>query len=78
MIAHLVMSTGMTWDEVQDQLDIPALSAFTRYWESHPPIHVMVAGYLGIEPKKGSSGPVKTNDDATIAELMTAFPGAGS
>ena len=68
------MSTGMTWDEVQDQLDIPSLGAFTRYWESHPPIHLMVASYLGIEPKGEAAGKPKRIDDKTLAELMAAFP----
>ncbi len=69
------MSTGMTWDEVQDQLDIPSLNALTAYWDSYPPIHIMVAGYFGIEPKKKASDKPKENDQSMLAELMAAFPG---
>lgn len=65
----------MTWDAVQDQLDIPSLAALTSYWESYPPVHVMVASYFGIEPKaKPQSGP-RVNDESVLAELMAAFPG---
>ena len=64
----------MTWDEVQDQLDIPSLMALSSYWESFPPVHVLVAAYLGIEPKRKKTNGVRANDEATLAELMAAFP----
>lgn len=66
------MSTGMTFDEVLDQLDFPSLKGFTDYWRSHPPVHVMVAAYLGIEPKKKADKP-REMDATVLAELMTAF-----
>ena len=66
------MSTGMTWDQVQDQLDIPSLDALTEYWQSYPPVHVMVAGYFGIKPK--AKAKKAQMDDAAIAELMANFP----
>ena len=69
------MSTGMTWDQVQDQLDLPSLGALTSYWEGSPPLHVMVASYFGIEPKKKTDSGPKVNDEKTLAELMAAFPG---
>ncbi len=67
------MSTGMTYDEVLDQLDFPALQGFTDYWRSHPPVHVMVAAYLGIEPQSKPSDKPREVDESTIAELMGAF-----
>lgn len=33
------------------------------YWKFHPPLHVMVAGYLGIEP------PRKLDDD-TLGQML--------
>ena len=67
------MSTGMTYEQVLDQLDLPSLKGFTTYWESHPPIHLMAAAYFGIEPKTGTANAPRVNDDATLASLMSAF-----
>jgi hypothetical protein len=30
-------------------MTIPRLSAMTRYWNQNPPVHVLVAGYIGYE-----------------------------
>lgn len=50
VIAHVCASTGWTWDYVAEHVDLPRLEALTRYWEGHPPTHVMVAAYFGIKP----------------------------
>lgn len=48
------MATGWTWEHVEDTVTIPRLSAMNRYWAKHPPLHHLVAGYLGYEaPEKG-------------------------
>lgn len=41
------------------------LRDFQSYWAEHPPLHVMVAAYLGI----GRSRPTKTSP----AELLAQF-----
>jgi hypothetical protein len=51
-------------------MDIPRLEAMNKYWKSYPPVHVMIAGYLGIKPE---SAPKKMSE-AEIAELMQQFP----
>lgn len=61
----------MSWDEVLDQLDLPALAALTRYWHRHPPVHVMVAAYVGY---KGDDEPKAESSEAAIEQLMAAFP----
>lgn len=67
------MSTGMNFEQVLDQLDLPSLAGFTAYWESHPPVHIMVAAYFGIEPKASATTAPRANDDAVLASLMSAF-----
>lgn len=64
------MSTGMTYDEVLDQLDLPAVQGFTRYWERYPPVHVMVASYFGIPSDSSSSSKARSNSDDDIAKLL--------
>jgi hypothetical protein len=31
-------------------MTLPEYYRLCRYWRSHPPLHLMVAGYLGIKP----------------------------
>lgn len=42
--------TGWTWDEV-GRLTLPRYRALYRRFKDHPPVHWMVAAYLGIKPK---------------------------
>ena len=51
MVAHIVVSTGMAWDQVEDQITIPRMKALYRYWEDHPPVHLIAAAMAGIEPR---------------------------
>jgi hypothetical protein len=42
----------------------------SEHWESHPPTHVLVAAYMGVEPK------VKGAPD--LAEFFASVPQKGS
>lgn len=46
-------STGWTWDYISEHVDLPRLAALNDYWSAHPPVHVLVAAYLGVgeQPK---------------------------
>lgn len=43
------MSTGMSWDQARHEMDIPRLEALNRYWKHSPPVHQLVARYMGIK-----------------------------
>jgi hypothetical protein len=45
----------MTWRDVED---------LTDYWRAHPPVHLLVAGYMGYQP------PSTTPDDPAIAAAL--------
>lgn len=60
MFAHIAMSTGWSLRQVRD-LSLFDLRDLQAYWADHPPVHVMVAAYLGIKPV--------TKDKATPAKL---------
>lgn len=49
--------TGQTWREIGRDWDLPRLEAWNAYNKQHPPLHLMVAAYLGIgaKPKRGMS-----------------------
>lgn len=47
--------TGQGWEQIRNEWDIPRLMAWNRYAADHPPLHLMVAAYLGIKPKSQST-----------------------
>lgn len=66
------MCTGFTFDQVGEQFDLPRLRAMQTYWESNPPIHIMVARYLGIKPKAADE-PAENNEG--LMSALAAFNG---
>ena len=67
LIAHLVVSTGMTWEEVREQFDVPRVKALNAYLEQYPPVHQLVAAYVGHKPKKESS-------ERDLEQLIMSIP----
>jgi len=61
-------SLGWTWEQV-DQLTIPRLNALTAYWQRHPPMHILLAAYVGY---KAPAKPIETGNPIGngLAELM--------
>ena len=66
------MCTGFTYDQVGEQFDLPRLRAMQKYWEGNPPIHIMVARYLGIKAKTEDE-PAADNEGLLAA--LEAFNG---
>jgi len=56
-------------------MDLPRYAAMSRYWDAHPPIHLMVQGYLGIEGKKQVRE--ADNDESSLREFMEMFGSSG-
>lgn len=67
------MSTGWTLDQVQEQFDLPLLKAMINYWKGKPPIHVMIASYLGIENKSHSNFENPEDNNSGLLEALSAF-----
>jgi hypothetical protein len=47
---------GTTPDYWEDALTMPRLDALREEWRLHPPVNVLVAGFMGYEPKQTVSG----------------------
>lgn len=43
--------------------------ALTHYWQKHPPVHLLVAGFMGYKPQAEEK---KYGD---LGELIAMFPG---
>jgi hypothetical protein len=54
-------------------MTLPEYYRLCRYWQGHPPVHLMVAGYLGIKP--APSPAAMGGDGWDIAALVRMAPG---
>jgi len=52
-------------------MDLPKLAALNDYWKTHPPIHLLVAAFVGFKPAPNT--PESSSDDAAES-IMTLFP----
>jgi hypothetical protein len=69
LIAHVAICTGWTWDYIAEHVDIPRLESLNRYLAAHPPLHMMVAAYLGIKPKP----PTPEHAESDYTDLFGMF-----
>ena len=64
-------------DYVDQHMDIPRLVAMGNYWQKHPPVHLMVAAYLGIKPEVKAKASDTLNTEQDLEEFMQMFSAAG-
>lgn len=65
------MSTGMGLEQVRSEFDIPRLEAFGRYTAQWPPIHILLAGFMGLG--QAPAKPDKSQEEA-LADLISQLP----
>ncbi|WP_374335590.1 hypothetical protein [Leeia sp.] len=53
-------------------MDLPRLEGFKRYWRQHPPLHLMIQSFLGIQQKD------EPQDAPDLSALLNQFPQAGA
>ena len=72
------MATGDTWDQIDNDWDIPRLRAMNKYWKRYPPLHILVQAFMGELPD--SKPPIVVEDhDAgqpDLLDTLQAFPQA--
>ena len=62
-MADFVTTLGWSWDQAENELDLPRIDAFRRAWERVPPASVQlvrIAAALGLKPQavsKAIAGP---------------------
>lgn len=50
-------------------MTLPRLYALNKYWEIHPPSHILVAVYMGYKPREQRGN--------NMGDLIAEFAGAG-
>ncbi len=53
-------------------MTLPRLYAMNRYWQDHPPVHILLAAFMGMKPTDKMEA-----EEAGLDELLQAFGGAG-
>lgn len=75
LYTHLIACTGWTWDYIENQMDIPRLASMNSYWAKHPPLHVMVQWFMGIEEKSVAGDLMGDDDDEDdLLTELSSFP----
>ena len=72
----LITGTGWTVPEL-DATPWPDVMDLIDYWADHPPVHQLLAGFMGVKPKnrKAQSGAIKATADETrgIVNLLNGM-----
>lgn len=63
-------STGQSRQQLRADFDLPLLRAWYAYTADHPPVHILVAAYMGIKPKS-KPDPARLEGEDAIAFLMS-------
>lgn len=67
--------TGWTWEYIDESMDIPRLQAINSHWLDSPPVHVMLARFLGYEKKPPPQA--ESDPDDELAQLMGMLTNVG-
>ena len=76
MIAHIAASTGWTWDYIADNIDLPRAQSLSKYWQQHPPVHILLAAYVGYtaptlgNPNEQDALPAQTLSEDEFNQLL--------
>jgi hypothetical protein len=69
---RVITVTGWTWQYVRDEFDLTGLRRMYRYWGEHPPVHELVAGYMGVGAKK-----VKAKASSSLRDFASEMGASG-
>lgn len=61
LYAQVVAATGWTWAEV-GRLTLPRYRALRRYWDHHPPAHLLLAAWLSSPQAEGQGADGQSAD----------------
>jgi hypothetical protein len=76
---RVITVTGWTYEYVRDEFDMTGLRRLFDYWGEHPPVHEMVASYLGVKStkKKASAKPAAAAAGSNLRDLASEMGASG-
>ncbi len=57
------MVFGYSFEYIDQFMTLPRVMEIQNYWRKHPPVHVMIAAYLGIKPEAESKSETLSEAD---------------
>jgi hypothetical protein len=75
-MVNLMAAFGWTWEYVE-MFDLPRYYEISSYWEKHPPLHLLVAGYFGYNGESNRKADDAGNDQS-LNDLVAALGGTVS
>jgi hypothetical protein len=66
--ARIATTTGWTLDYIMDEVTLPRLRSLLRYWSEHPPVHELVAAFVGYKPPQ----PAQYDDPRSLGAALSA------
>lgn len=72
----MIASTGQSPVTLRRDWDMVMVGHMTDYWQRHPPLHVLAAGYLGFKPDLpvADAPDLATNLAAIAKDLWADLP----
>lgn len=65
--------TGWSWEYIDEYMTLPRLSGMMEYWNEHPPLHILLAAFMGVKPsRRGRPSVSNQNPDQIMADFAAA------
>lgn len=61
----MIVTLGWTWEYIDDAMTIPRYVALVEYWKSWPPLHQLVAAWMGYKGERKEK-------EASLEEFIAA------
>ena len=74
LYAHLINCFGWTWEYIDDHMTFDRLKHLNDYWRLNPPVHKLIASYMGYEAPKTQAEKDKEAQE-NLAALFNALGG---
>ena len=68
----MIHTLGWAWSTAEAELDLHRLHALTRHWRQCPPVHVLVAAYLGYEAPRTVGATTEATGE--LAQVLSSTP----
>jgi hypothetical protein len=66
--------TGWSWEYIDEYMTLPRLYGMLDYWGDHPPVHILLAAFMGVKSSKKGLAAKSSHD---LEDIIGDFAAAG-
>lgn len=75
MYVHLMTCfPSMSWEYIDERMTLPRYRAIYRYQKAHPPLHIMVAAFFGLNKTDEAAPKELDADGKSLFDMMPQGP----